>query len=65
VLADICKRIGIDPQEFLAGISEQTIKDQLKANTDEVDGARRGSARRPSSSTRPTCISAMTGCADP
>jgi 2-hydroxychromene-2-carboxylate isomerase len=36
VLADICKRVGIDPQKFLAGISEQTIKDQLKANTDEV-----------------------------
>ena len=36
VLADICKRLGIDPQKFLAGISEQTIKDQLKANTDEV-----------------------------
>jgi 2-hydroxychromene-2-carboxylate isomerase len=36
VLADICKRVGIDPQKFLAAISEQTIKDQLKANTDEV-----------------------------
>ena len=36
VLADICKRVGIDSQKFLAGISEQTIKDQLKANTDEV-----------------------------
>ena len=36
VLADICKRVGIDPQKFLASISEQTIKDQLKANTDEV-----------------------------
>ena len=36
VLADICKRLSIDPQKFLAGISEQTIKDQLKANTDEV-----------------------------
>ena len=36
VLADICKRLSIDPQKFLAAISEQTIKDQLKANTDEV-----------------------------
>ena len=36
VLADICQRVGIDPQKFFAGISDQAIKDQLKANTDEV-----------------------------
>jgi 2-hydroxychromene-2-carboxylate isomerase len=36
VLTDICEGIGIDPQQFLAGISDQAIKDQLKANTDEV-----------------------------
>jgi 2-hydroxychromene-2-carboxylate isomerase len=36
VLADICKKVGIDPQKFLAGIGEQAIKDQLKANTEEV-----------------------------
>ena len=36
VLSEICKRVGIDPQKFLAGIAEQAIKDQLKANTDEV-----------------------------
>jgi len=36
VLAEICKRVGIDPQKFLAGIAAQAIKDQLKANTDEV-----------------------------
>ena len=36
VLTDICKRVGIDPQKFFAGIAEQAIKDQLKANTDEV-----------------------------
>ncbi len=36
VLTDICKRVGVDPQKFLAGISEQAIKDQLKANTEEV-----------------------------
>jgi 2-hydroxychromene-2-carboxylate isomerase len=36
VLAEICQRVGVDPQKFLAGIGDQAIKDQLKANTDEV-----------------------------
>ena len=36
VLSEICRRVGIDPQKFLLGIAEQAIKDQLKANTDEV-----------------------------
>jgi 2-hydroxychromene-2-carboxylate isomerase len=36
VLTDVCKRVGVDPEKFLAGISQQAIKDQLKANTDEV-----------------------------
>ena len=36
VLTDICKALGIDPQRFLAGIGDQAIKDQLKANTEEV-----------------------------
>jgi 2-hydroxychromene-2-carboxylate isomerase len=36
VLAEACKRVGIDPARFLEGISQQAIKDQLKANTDEV-----------------------------
>ena len=36
VLAEICKSVGIDPQKFFVGIGEQAIKDQLKANTDEV-----------------------------
>ena len=36
VLTDICEGIGVDPQLFFAGISDQAIKDQLKANTDEV-----------------------------
>lgn len=36
VLADICKKAGVDEQKFFAGISEQAIKDQLKANTEEV-----------------------------
>jgi 2-hydroxychromene-2-carboxylate isomerase len=36
VLAEICARVGIDPAKFFAGISDQAIKDRLKANTDEV-----------------------------
>jgi 2-hydroxychromene-2-carboxylate isomerase len=36
VLTEICRRAGVDPKKFLAGIGEQAIKDQLKANTDEV-----------------------------
>ncbi|WP_027526415.1 2-hydroxychromene-2-carboxylate isomerase [Bradyrhizobium sp. Ec3.3] len=36
VLADICRTVGVDAQQLFAGISEQAIKDQLKANTEEV-----------------------------
>ena len=36
VLAEICKRTGVDAQEFFAGIAQQQVKDQLKANPDEV-----------------------------
>jgi 2-hydroxychromene-2-carboxylate isomerase len=36
VLAEICKKVGVDAQKFFAGISAQEIKDQLKANTEEV-----------------------------
>ena len=36
VLAEVCKRVGVDPARLLAGIAQQPIKDQLKANTDEV-----------------------------
>ena len=36
VLAEICRKAGVDPQAFFAGIAEQKIKDQLKANTEEV-----------------------------
>ena len=36
VLSELCRRVGIDPQKLLVGIAEQAIKDQLKANTDEV-----------------------------
>ena len=36
VLADICRRYGIDAQAFFAGIAQDAIKAQLKANTDEL-----------------------------
>ena len=36
VLEKICGRTGIDAKRFFAGIAEPAIKDQLKANTDEV-----------------------------
>jgi len=36
VLADLCTRVGEDPQWFFAGIARPEIKAQLKANTDEV-----------------------------
>jgi 2-hydroxychromene-2-carboxylate isomerase len=36
VLTEVCLRAGIDPKAFFAGIGDQKIKDQLKANTDEV-----------------------------
>jgi 2-hydroxychromene-2-carboxylate isomerase len=36
VLTEVCKRTGVDVQAFFAGIGQQAIKDQLKANTDEV-----------------------------
>jgi 2-hydroxychromene-2-carboxylate isomerase len=36
VLTEICRRVGVEPEKFFAGISQQSIKDQLKANTDEV-----------------------------
>ena len=38
VLTEVCKRVGVDTQKFFAGIAQQSIKDQLKANTDEVMG---------------------------
>ena len=41
VLAEICKGLAIDSTRFFAGIGEQSIKDQLKANTDEVMATRR------------------------
>ena len=36
VLRDICQRVGLDPAAFFAAITEQSCKDQLRANTDEV-----------------------------
>ena len=36
VLTEVSQRCGIDAKSLFAGIAEQPIKDQLKANTDEV-----------------------------
>jgi 2-hydroxychromene-2-carboxylate isomerase len=36
VLAEVCERAGVDAAVFFAGIARQEIKDQLKANTDEL-----------------------------
>jgi 2-hydroxychromene-2-carboxylate isomerase len=36
VLAGACTRAGVDAPAFFAGIARQEIKDQLKANTDEL-----------------------------
>lgn len=36
VLAAICRQCGIEPEAFFAGIAQDDIKAQLKANTDEL-----------------------------
>jgi 2-hydroxychromene-2-carboxylate isomerase len=36
VLADVCGRCGVEPEAFFAGIAQDAIKAQLKANTDEL-----------------------------
>jgi 2-hydroxychromene-2-carboxylate isomerase len=36
VLLNICHELGVDGEEFLAGIAQPAIKEQLKHNTDEV-----------------------------
>jgi 2-hydroxychromene-2-carboxylate isomerase len=36
VLTEICKRAGVDPAAFFAGINEQPTKDRLRTNTDEL-----------------------------
>lgn len=40
VLTDICSQIGVDGARFLEGIAQPSIKDALRANTDEL--VRRG-----------------------
>jgi 2-hydroxychromene-2-carboxylate isomerase len=36
VLAGICDKVGVDPRRLFAGIAQQSVKDKLKANTDEL-----------------------------
>jgi len=36
VLTEVCRRVSVDPKQLFEGIAQQAIKDQLKANTDEV-----------------------------
>jgi 2-hydroxychromene-2-carboxylate isomerase len=36
VLREVCRRAGVDADPLFAAIAEQSVKDQLKANTDEV-----------------------------
>ena len=36
VIVDICARAGVDPRIVFDGIAQPEIKDQLKANTDEL-----------------------------
>jgi 2-hydroxychromene-2-carboxylate isomerase len=40
ILRDLCHQCGLDPVAFLAGIADPGIKNQLKANTEEL--VRRG-----------------------
>lgn len=36
VLAQVCIRAGVEPEALLAAIAQNSVKEQLKANTDEV-----------------------------
>jgi 2-hydroxychromene-2-carboxylate isomerase len=36
VLAEVCRKAGVEPDRLLGAIAEQSVKDQLKANTEEV-----------------------------
>jgi 2-hydroxychromene-2-carboxylate isomerase len=36
VIADVCRRAGVDAEPLFAAIARQEIKDALKANTDEL-----------------------------
>ena len=36
VLAQVCTRVGVDPDAFFAGIAQPAIKEQLRLNTEEL-----------------------------
>ena len=36
VLSAICRKVGVDPDHFLAGIEQQPIKDKLRTTTQEL-----------------------------
>ena len=36
VLAEVCRRAGVDPAKMAEGIGQGSVKDELRANTDEV-----------------------------
>ncbi|HUB84398.1 MAG TPA: 2-hydroxychromene-2-carboxylate isomerase [Rhizomicrobium sp.] len=36
VIADVCRKAGLDPDAILARAAQQDIKDRLRANTDDV-----------------------------
>ena len=36
VLAEICAGVGVEPEQFFAGIARPDIKERLRANTEEV-----------------------------
>ncbi|MEK9776947.1 MAG: 2-hydroxychromene-2-carboxylate isomerase, partial [Quisquiliibacterium sp.] len=36
VLAGLCRQVGVEPEVFFAGIAAAEIKDQLRANTEEL-----------------------------
>jgi 2-hydroxychromene-2-carboxylate isomerase len=36
VLADVCRRAGVDPDAFFAGIARENVKAKLRDNTDEL-----------------------------
>ena len=40
VLTEICRKVGVDPDAFFAGIEQQPIKDKLRATTRGADGPR-------------------------
>ena len=61
VLAEVCASVGVDGRSFFAGISQQSIKDKLRQNTDELI-ARGGLDHQQSTLIATTCILAMTVC---